>query len=233
MIEIIPTVVPQKKEDIAANANIIRTFCDWMHVDIVDGVFAPTATWPYKSPGVFNSFDLDDASDLSVEAHLMVEELRLLGDACVKSGAKRILGHIEAFSDIASAREALDSWRTLGAIEVGLGLLMQTPIEEIAPLIAECDVVHLMSIARIGTQGIPFDAEAPARISEFHQRYPGVRISVDGGVAESNLKDLIAAGVTRFGIGSAIMKAPDPEVAYQRLNEVAEASLQDQNIRTS
>ena len=103
---------------------------------------------------------------------------------------------------------------------------MDTSFELVAPLVEICDVVHLMSIATIGTQGIPYDPSAPARIAEFHGRFPHMLISVDGGVSEKNIADLVRAGARRFGVGSALMRSENPGKAYETLKSLAENALQ-------
>lgn len=226
MIEIIPTYVPRDAADLAAGAEKIRAFASSIHVDVDDGVFAPHTTWPYTAHGVFGDVDLSALSGLEIEAHLMVEEPRDIGKAFARAGASRIIGHIEGFADQREVYSALDAWRGAGATEVGLGMLLGTPLEVIEPLIPICNVVHLMSIATIGTQGIPYDASAPERIVEFHERFPKTLISVDGGVAESNIADLVRAGATRFGVGAALSKAENPKVAYEKLKQLAESAVE-------
>ena len=226
MIEIIPTYVPRDAVDLATGAGKIRSFATAIHIDVDDGIFAPITTWPYIRPGEFGAFDLSSVEGLFPEAHLMVEEPHDIGVAFAHAGAKRIIGHVEGFGDTEEARRALGAWRDAGAAEVGLGLLLQTPFEVIAPLISLCDVVHCMSIATIGTQGIPYEASAPARIAEFHRLFPDVTISVDGGVSENNISDLVRAGAARFGVGSAITKAADPKLAYEKLKSLAESAVE-------
>jgi len=92
-------------------------------------------------------------------------------------------------------------------------------------MITACDVVQVMSIATLGKQGAPYDVRAIARIKELHTKYPELVISVDGGVSEKNIADLARAGARRFGVGSAITKAPDPKAAYLNLKAIAESAL--------
>lgn len=226
MVEIIPTCVPTEAADLSRGADAIRSFAHTIHIDIDDEIFAPVRTWPYTSAGTWEPFDIAGAKGLPAEVHLMVEDPREIGIAFARAGAVRIVGHIEAFATADEARAALDAWRKSGASEAGLGILKATPFETIEPLVPLCDVVHMMSIATIGTQGIPYDGSAPARIAEFHARFPETLISVDGGVALSNIADLVRAGARRFGIGAAIAKAENPEKAYQALMSLAERALQ-------
>jgi ribulose-phosphate 3-epimerase len=225
MIEIIPTYVPRDSEDLAAGAEKIRIFSSGIHIDVDDGVFAPHLTWPYVSQGVFEPFDLASLAALDVETHLMVAQPREIGIAFARAGAMRIVGHVEGFCDPREARDTLAAWRSVGASEVGLGLLLDTPLTVLEPLVKTCDVVHMMSIATIGTQGIPFDPHSIERIAEFHERHPDILISVDGGVSESNIVSLVKAGARRFGIGSAIMKSDNLKAAYENLKAVAESAL--------
>ena len=225
MIEIILTYVPRDSDDLAAGARMIRSFAKSIHIDIDDALLAPHLTWPYTAPGVFSDVDLTPTKGLFAEIHLMVKDANDIGVVFARAGAKRIIGHLEGFRDMNAARAALHAWREAGALEVGLGLLFQTPLAGLEHIVEECDVVHLMSIATIGVQGIPYVPTAPARIAEFHQRFPGATISVDGGVSRSNIVDLARAGARRFGVGSAILKAPDPEAAYQELKTLAENAV--------
>lgn len=226
MIEIIPTYVPRDVGDLSVGLENIRSFATAVHIDVDDGIFAPITTWPYIKQGEFGDFDLSAAEGLFSEIHLMVEEPQSIGVAFVRAGAQRIVGHVEGFADANEVLGALSAWKKAGASEVGLGLLLRTPFEVVAPFIPMCNVVHLMSIATIGTQGIPYESSAPTRIAEFHRLFPDVRISVDGGVSENNIADLVRAGATRFGVGAAISKAPNPKAAYENLKIIAENALE-------
>lgn len=224
MVEIIPTSVPRDANDLAVDAELIRTFATCIHIDIDDGVFAPHTTWPYHAPGEFDAPDLSAAHDLTIEMHLMVDEPHELGVAFAKAGAMRIIGHVEAFDQADDVLKALQAWKAAGAKEAGLGLLLQTPLDVVAPFVEHCDVVHLMTIATIGTQGIPYEPSAPERVAEFHARFPSTVISVDGGVGKGNIQALAAAGASQFGVGSAIRKSDDPKAAYAELKQLAEAA---------
>lgn len=223
-IEIIPTCVPMQIADLSRCADSIRSFVQAIHIDVDDGIFAPARTWPYSEGGTreaFHSLDLN----LFMEVHLMVSAPRDVGIAFAHAGVSRIIAHIEAFADVNEAFEALAVWRASGVREVGLALLKATSFDAIEPIVPSCDVVHLMSIATIGTQGIPYDPSAPARIAEFHARFPETLISVDGGVSEKNIADLVRSGARRFGVGSAISRAPNPAAAYVSLKSVADAAM--------
>ncbi|MBI2613052.1 hypothetical protein HYW59_04600 [Candidatus Kaiserbacteria bacterium] len=224
LIEVIPTCVPRSAEELANYARTISAFSSAIHIDIVDGLFAPLHTWPYTEHGVFGGFDLSGVTGVTAEIHLMVEEPLDIGTRFASAGAHRVIGHVEAFEDEDHAHSALRAWRHSGA-EVGLGVLFDTPLEVLEHHLLTLDVVQMMTIPTIGRQGIPYDESAPSRVGELHARYPELLLSVDGGVSEKNIGELAKAGARRFCAGSAIAKASDPKAAYEKLKGLAEEVL--------
>ena len=154
----------------------------------------------------------------------MVEEPLDIGTRFAEAGAHRIIGHVEAFEDEDHVHSALRAWRHEGAREVGLGILLHTPLEVLGHHVLAMDVVQMMTIPSIGRQGIPYDDKAPARVRELHEQYPDLLISVDGGVSLQNVAELSRAGASRFCAGSAIAKASDPAAAYAKLKSLAESA---------
>lgn len=224
-IEIIPTCVPRSREELVEAANLISAFAPLIHIDIVDGIFAPARTWPYTDLGVFEAPDLSQIGGLVAEIHLMVEEPLDIGTRFAEAGAKRIIGHIEAFDDEDRTHSTLRTWQRAGAEEVGLGILMHTPLEVLAYHEHIANVFQLMTIASIGTQGIPYEERAPTRVAEAHARFPKTILSVDGGVATRNIESLARAGARRFCAGSAISMAADHAAAYRELTSLARRAI--------
>ena len=214
-VEIIPTVVPKSIDDVIAARKRYGAFAPSLHIDIVDGVFAPNKTW---MPGPVEK--LPDAADANYEIHLMVENPLQSGLTFARSGASRIIGHVEAFPNAECAREAFDMWQKAGAKETGIAILLDTPLEELTFYLDLCDFVHVMTIAKIGKQGFKFDERSIERVAEIHARYPKVVISVDGGETKDVVDDLSHAGASRFCIGSTLAKAKDPSKTYAQLRNI-------------
>jgi ribulose-phosphate 3-epimerase len=212
MMQIIPTVVPKTFDDIVAAKLRYSTFVSSLHVDATDGILTSEKTWLPMS-----GEKLPDAQTVYYEAHLMIENPLSVGVAFARAGARRIIGHVEGFKNAECAREAFDMWQRAGAEEVGVAILLDTPLQELAPYAQIVDFVHVMTIARIGKQGYVFDERSIARIQDIHVRYPNITISTDGGETEDNIDDLARVGVSRFCIGSALAKAKDPAKTYSRL----------------
>lgn len=220
-MEIIPTVVPQSLGDISRIATRFSGIAPMIHIDATDGLFAPTSTWLPEGGETFPHVEA-----ISYEAHLMAEEPRVLGERFIRAGAWRISAHVEALGGSEEALQTLSGWRAMGAHEIGVALLIETSLEAVEPLAAACDSLLIMSIAKIGAQGAPFDTRAVEKVRTAHEKYPHLVIAVDGGVSEKNIGALAQAGATRFCIGSAEAKAKDPIAEYHLLIETAKSAIQ-------
>lgn len=233
MIEIVPTnTCPPDLAELSRRSGFFSGFAEWVQLDISDGAFTSERSWPYGEGQwaeleslADGSLQLPSAKNIKYETHMMVEEPRELGLRLAQAGIRRVIGHVEAFADEKEILEALSSWRSAGASEAGLAILLDTPLPVLEPILPACDVVQVMSIATLGRQGAPYDIRAIARIEELHSKYPGLVISVDGGVSMKNIAELTRAGARRFGVGSAITKAEDPKVAYEQLKSAAESGV--------
>ncbi len=212
MIEIIPTVVPQSFDDIIAAKARYFAFSKNMHIDAVDGIFAPNRTWMPLS-----GEKLPEAASILYEAHLMIDNPLSYGVSFARAGARRIIAHVESFNNAECAQEAFDMWQKAGAKEVGVAINFDTRLEELAPYAVLCDFVHMMTIKEIGKQGSSFEESSVDRVAQIRARYPDLTISVDGGGGTKNIPILESAGATRFCIGTALAKAKDPAKEYSLL----------------
>lgn len=225
---ILPTnTSPPDLSELSRRTENFSRFAPEIQLDLADGAFAPTLSWPYRS-GQWEELErlvqdggmlpLSDA--VGYEAHLMVAEPREIGVLLARAGCKRILFHIEAVEGDA-AKNLITELKSAGAREVGVALLIDTPLETVDGIVEACDVVQLMSIAKIGAQGQPFDERALSRVEELHAKYPDLMVAVDGGISESNIELLVRAGANRLCVGSAISSASDGAAAFATLHERA------------
>ena len=225
-IAIIPTCVPHSAEDLRKEVEKIRSFSSMIHIDVDDGLFTPRLSWPYREKGRRGEFDFLPYRDVVYEAHLMVSDAREIGENFINAGGTSLVAHIESFPDRDMMRESFALWRDAGAREIGLAVLLGTSLHDLDTSVPFCDFIQVLSVAKIGAQGVPYDPRAVGHVRAIHERYPGVCIGVDCGVCATNIKELVEAGATRFAVGSAIMHAPDPESAYAYIRSVAESALQ-------
>ena len=224
--EVIPTnTCPQTLEELTLRSRAFSAYAPVVHLDVSDNKFAPTQSWPFfegqwaelDSMGVGPTKLPLVGSPLQYEVHLMIENPLSAGVAFARAGVSRVIAHVEAFKNADSARDAFKMWRVSGAREIGLAILMDTPLDALRSYTDLCDEFLVMTIATVGKQGIPFDERGVARVKELHARHPQITIAVDGGVSEKNIGALAKAGATRFCAGSAIEKQAQPAEAYARL----------------
>ena len=173
MSEIIPAILATSLSDFTDRLSEIPDEVKLVHIDVLEE-------------------DIWIDTGINFEAHLMVSRPRELMERWVKRGAKRIIVH-ELNGEVNKFR---------GGVEIGLGVELRIPLEEIFPLVPEIDFIHLMSIDALGTQGDNFEPVIFDRIKKVKEKFPQVAISVDGGINTTNYQALIDLGVERLIVGS-------------------------------
>jgi len=229
MAEIIPAILPEDIDDLRKKLSLVSGIVPLAQIDVCDGKFAPTKTWPYKKGvdetflrivGQEEGFPFWDSVDF--EADLMVRHPENIVGDWISAGAKRIIIHIESTPDTLPLFQKIKlEYGTSGessyGVETGAALNIETPNEEIYDLLNETndkgapaiDFVQFMGIENIGYQGEPFDERVFEKIRELRERFPDTIISVDGGVSLENADKLIEAGANRLVSGSAIFESGD------------------------
>jgi ribulose-phosphate 3-epimerase len=176
---------------------------DMIHLDIMDGHFVPNISF---GPAIVKT--VHGLTKLPLDTHLMIENPDFFLDDFQKAGATYLTVHVEACS-------LLD--RTVAAIrqrgmKPGVSLKPETPLSVLDGILAHVDLVLVMSV-NPGFGGQKFIPETLAKIRSLNEmissRKLNTLIEVDGGVDESNVTDLVKAGVRVLVAGSAIFRAKD------------------------
>ena len=229
MAEIIPAILPEDIDDLRKKLSLVSGIVPLAQIDVCDGKFAPTKTWPYKK-GVDETFlrivrqeeGFPFWDSVDFEADLMVRHPENIVDDWISAGAKRVIIHIESTPDPLSIFQKIkleygSASESSYGIKVGAALDIETPNEEVYELLSEVDdegkqaidFVQFMGIENIGYQGEPFDERVFEKIRELRERFPDTIISVDGGVSLENAAELIEAGANRLVSGTAIFESGD------------------------
>jgi ribulose-phosphate 3-epimerase len=164
---------------------------DRIHLDIEDGVFIPTFTvGPDAVPAVRR------ATRLPLEVHLQTVDPNRWIAAIASGNADRVIFHLEGTRD---ALLLIRGIRQTGA-SAGLALLLDTPVDAVAPWLDQVDQVTVMS-----TQPQPrssYDPQALDKVRALAGRVAGIEL--DGGVTSEIIPPAARAGVTAVAVGRAI-----------------------------
>lgn len=214
---IAPSILSADFANLERDLNAIST-ADYAHVDVMDNHFVPNLTLGLP---VFER--LAQVSPVPIDAHLMIEDPDRWAPAYAEAGAASVTFHAEAAAaPVRLAREL----RRLGA-RAGLALRPATPVEPFLDLLAEVDMILVMTVEPgFGGQSfidgtLPKIRRAREAVSESGL---DVWIQVDGGVSRSTIERAADAGANVFVAGSAVYGAESVPGEIEALRELAEAS---------
>ncbi|MGG4453509.1 ribulose-phosphate 3-epimerase [Brevibacillus porteri] len=177
---------------------------DWIHVDVMDGHFVPNIT---IGPLIVEA--IRPVTKLPLDVHLMIEEPDRYIPQFAKSGADWITVHQEACRHL---HRTLHLIKEQG-VKAGVVLNPATPISTIEPVLAELDMVLLMTV-NPGFGGQKFIHSVVAKVAQLRQmlneRGLGhVEIEIDGGVNAQTARLCEEAGATVLVAGSAVFNQAD------------------------
>jgi len=197
-----------------AIARVEAAGADQLHVDVMDGHFAPNLT---IGPPVIES--IRKRTRLPLDVHLMIEEPERWIETYVRAGADWLTVHAEACPHL---QRTLNQIREAGA-RAGVALNPSTGPGVLEYVLDELDLVLVMSVnPGFGGQSfIPTAYEKIRKIRALLGKRPAL-ISVDGGVKREHAHPLAQAGAGVLVAGSAIFGAPDPGKAVVELRNAAE-----------
>lgn len=184
---------------------------DWLHVDVMDGVFVPNLTFGAKVIETCKKL-----TKLPLDCHLMVVEPEKYFESFVKAGADTITIHVEAAPHL---HRQLMRIKELGA-NAGATLNPSTSLETLREVAADLDLLLVMSV-NPGFGGQKFIPGAVEKIARARQLLDaaGSRalLEVDGGIARDTIHSCWRAGADTFVAGNAIFSAKDPKAEIAAL----------------
>ncbi len=214
-IQIFPSILSADFANLQAAAESVGS-ADWLHVDVMDNHFVPNLTL-----GVPVVESLAKVAAQSLDCHLMIEDPDRWAPAYVDAGAASVTFHVEACqAPVRLAREL----RAMGA-RAGMALKPATPIEPYEDLLADLDMVLLMTVEPGfgGQQFLDLCLPKIARARTMLDRRGGdIWLQLDGGVSAETIERCAEAGADTFVAGSAVFGANDPDAAVAKLRALAE-----------
>lgn len=207
MAVICPTVTAYDTHEYRAQMELIGKFAKRIHIDLMDGIFAPTVSPPLETVWW--------PEGMIADIHVMYQKPAPYLDQLIKLKPHLVVIQYEAELDHAAFAAGLQA----AGIKAGLGLLQTTLIDEAAPVIAKFDHAMVFS-GNLGHHGSTADLKMLGKVHILRERFPNMEIAWDGGINDENVTQLVENGVEVLNVGGFIHKAPDPQEAYAKLETV-------------
>lgn len=198
---------------ISALKEIENSGCDYVHLDVMDGIFVPQITFGAKFIK-----DLRKESDLVFDTHLMITEPEKHISSFIDAGSDIITVHAESTNHL---------WRCINLIKdsgkmAGVALNPATPISFISPILPIIDYVLIMTV-NPGWGGQKFINETLLKVKDLNlekknNNYSYI-IAVDGGISEENILTVSDFGASLFVMGTAFFKKEDKSLFIDSIKE--------------
>jgi ribulose-phosphate 3-epimerase len=205
MAVICPTVTAFDPHEYRAQVELLKPFAKRIHIDLMDGEFAPTVSpppsqvwWP---------------DGITADIHLMFQRPAEQLEQLIALKPSLVVIQFEADVDHADFAVRLHE----AGIKAGLGLMQPTTVEAAKAALANFDHVMIFS-GNLGHHGgSTADLGLLDKVRQVKELYPDIEVAWDGGISDQNAKQLVDGGVQVLNTGGFIHKADNPAAAYKTL----------------
>lgn len=186
---------------------------DWLHIDIMDGVFVPNISFGFPVLEAMNKH-----AKKPLDVHLMIVNPDQYIETFYKAGAQILTVHYEACPHLHRTIQHIQSF----GIKAGVALNPHTPVHVLEDIITDLDLVLIMSV-NPGFGGQKFITNTIKKVADTKdlilRKKSTAIIEVDGGVNQDNAPLLAAAGAGALVAGSFVFNSADPIETINRLKQ--------------
>lgn len=187
---------------------------EWFHLDVMDGRFVPNISF-----GLPIISAIRKSTQKVCDVHLMIEEPEKYAQAFKDAGADVLTVHVEACRHL---HRNIQQIKSLG-MKSGVALNPHTPVSSIEEIIADVDLVCVMSV-NPGFGGQKFIPATLSKIKQLKQlileKQSKALIEVDGGVTLENAASIIQAGADVLVAGNTVFASTSPIDTIKQLKSI-------------
>ena len=179
MIKISPSILASK-DRIESVKMLNNTNADYLHIDVMDGVFVPNTQMP-----VDEILELESYSKLPLDVHLMVTDPESYINRLENKNIEYITIHLEIDKDIEYLISKIKSLN----YKVGLSIKPNTSVSELLPYLDKIDLVLIMSVEP-GFGGQEFMPNSLIKAKNIRNLKKDITIEIDGGIKDTNIEEV-------------------------------------------
>lgn len=207
-----PTVLAYDAHDFQVQINRVKSFAERVQVDLTDGVFTRTPTVAIEQVWA------PDA--VMVDLHLMFQKPQDYIDEAIKLNPNMIIIHAESEGNFLKIADKIHKQ----GIKVGVALLPKTSTHLIKPSLPEIDHVLIFS-GDLGKFGGIADIHLLSKVKQLKEWKETLEFGWDGGINDTNIKQLLDGGIDVFNVGGFIQNSPEPKLNYDKLKTIISINM--------
>ncbi len=217
-IKIAPSMLAADFANLERDIQMVnQSEADWFHLDIMDGVFVPNISF-----GMPVLKAMTQHTKKTLDVHLMIVDPDRYIETFAEIGADVLTVHAEACTHLHRTLQAIKD----AGMQAGVALNPHTPVSVLEDVIADIDVVCIMSV-NPGFGGQKFIQNTYAKVRKLRTMIAAHKsatlIEIDGGVNATNCTDLVEAGADVLVAGSFVFSSENPTETIKNLRQVANA----------